>query len=114
MAKLMNKLSKQQINPLIGSAGVSAVPMAKATIPNIKIPSVLRSRNLSALSFEPTDKPRKIVTILISAFCAVSLKRSTTPLSFIRLPKQNIPNRGAALGRNNATRISKAINLSRG
>ncbi len=28
MAKLMNKLSKQAINPLIGSAGVSAVPMA--------------------------------------------------------------------------------------
>lgn len=28
LAKLMNKLSKQQINPLIGSAGVSAVPMA--------------------------------------------------------------------------------------
>lgn len=28
MAKLMNKLSKQPINPLIGSAGVSAVPMA--------------------------------------------------------------------------------------
>jgi oxaloacetate decarboxylase beta subunit len=28
MAKLMNRFSKQQINPLIGSAGVSAVPMA--------------------------------------------------------------------------------------
>lgn len=28
MAKLMNLVSKQQINPLIGSAGVSAVPMA--------------------------------------------------------------------------------------
>lgn len=28
MAKLMNKLSKDQINPLIGAAGVSAVPMA--------------------------------------------------------------------------------------
>ncbi|MBO5782940.1 MAG: sodium ion-translocating decarboxylase subunit beta, partial [Clostridia bacterium] len=28
MAKLMNKLSKGTINPLIGSAGVSAVPMA--------------------------------------------------------------------------------------
>ena len=28
MAKLMNKLSKEKINPLIGSAGVSAVPMA--------------------------------------------------------------------------------------
>ena len=28
MAKLMNAVSKQAINPLIGSAGVSAVPMA--------------------------------------------------------------------------------------
>jgi oxaloacetate decarboxylase beta subunit len=28
LAKLMNKLSREQINPLIGSAGVSAVPMA--------------------------------------------------------------------------------------
>ena len=28
MAKIMNKLSKEKINPLIGSAGVSAVPMA--------------------------------------------------------------------------------------
>lgn len=28
LAKLMNKLSKDKINPLIGSAGVSAVPMA--------------------------------------------------------------------------------------
>ena len=28
MAKLMNKLSKHKVNPLIGSAGVSAVPMA--------------------------------------------------------------------------------------
>jgi oxaloacetate decarboxylase beta subunit len=28
MAKLMNKFSKNPINPLIGAAGVSAVPMA--------------------------------------------------------------------------------------
>ena len=28
MAQIMNKFSKQKINPLIGSAGVSAVPMA--------------------------------------------------------------------------------------
>jgi len=28
MAKLMNALTKEKINPLIGSAGVSAVPMA--------------------------------------------------------------------------------------
>ena len=28
MAKIMNKFSKNKVNPLIGSAGVSAVPMA--------------------------------------------------------------------------------------
>jgi oxaloacetate decarboxylase beta subunit len=28
MAKLMNKIAKHKVNPLIGSAGVSAVPMA--------------------------------------------------------------------------------------
>ena len=28
LAKLLNKISKNPINPLIGSAGVSAVPMA--------------------------------------------------------------------------------------
>ncbi len=28
MAKMMNKISKEQVNPLIGAAGVSAVPMA--------------------------------------------------------------------------------------
>ena len=32
MAKLMNKLSKQAINPLIGAAGVSAVPMASRVV----------------------------------------------------------------------------------
>ena len=32
MAKLMNKLSKEPINPLIGAAGVSAVPMAARVV----------------------------------------------------------------------------------
>jgi oxaloacetate decarboxylase beta subunit len=32
MAKLMNKMSKTQINPLIGAAGVSAVPMAARVV----------------------------------------------------------------------------------
>lgn len=32
MAKLMNLLSKEQINPLIGAAGVSAVPMAARVV----------------------------------------------------------------------------------
>lgn len=31
-AKIMNKLSKQQINPMIGAAGVSAVPMAARVV----------------------------------------------------------------------------------
>ena len=32
MAKIMNKLSKQPINPLVGAAGVSAVPMAARVV----------------------------------------------------------------------------------
>lgn len=32
MAKLMNKVSSQQLNPLIGAAGVSAVPMAARVV----------------------------------------------------------------------------------
>ena len=32
MAKLMNKLSSDPINPLIGAAGVSAVPMAARVV----------------------------------------------------------------------------------
>jgi sodium ion-translocating decarboxylase beta subunit len=32
LAKLMNKFSKEKINPLIGAAGVSAVPMAARVV----------------------------------------------------------------------------------
>ncbi|MFP3975337.1 MAG: sodium ion-translocating decarboxylase subunit beta, partial [Dehalococcoidia bacterium] len=32
IAKLMNKVSKEQINPMIGAAGVSAVPMAARVV----------------------------------------------------------------------------------
>ena len=35
MAKLMNLLSKQKINPLIGAAGVSAVPMAARVVSKV-------------------------------------------------------------------------------
>ena len=35
MAKLMNMLSSQQINPLIGAAGVSAVPMAARVVSRV-------------------------------------------------------------------------------
>jgi oxaloacetate decarboxylase beta subunit len=39
MAKLMNKLSKENINPLIGAAGVSAVPMAARVVNKIGLES---------------------------------------------------------------------------
>ncbi len=106
----------EPINGLIGSlvkafislaiSTPAAVPTAKAIIPNARIPSVCASRKLLAISLEPTDNPRKIVTMLINAFWAVSLRRSTTPHSRIRLPKQNIPSSGAASGRNKTTAIS--------
>ena len=43
MAKLMNLFSKQKINPLVGAAGVSAVPMAA------------RVANKVSLSNDPTN-----------------------------------------------------------
>ena len=39
MAKLMNLLSKEKINPLIGSAGVSAVPMAARVVNKVGLES---------------------------------------------------------------------------
>lgn len=39
MAKLMNRLSKENINPLIGAAGVSAVPMAARVVNKIGLES---------------------------------------------------------------------------
>ena len=80
-----------------------AVPIAKATIPSNKIPSVSGVKNLSAASFDPTDRPRKIVTILIYEFWATSLSLSTTKDSFIKFPKQSMPRRGAALGNRSPT-----------
>lgn len=39
MAKLMAKLSKEAINPLIGAAGVSAVPMAARVVNKVGLES---------------------------------------------------------------------------
>ena len=35
MAKIMNKFSKEPINPLIGAAGVSAVPMSARVVSKV-------------------------------------------------------------------------------
>jgi hypothetical protein len=50
--------------------------MAKATMPSTKIPSVSGCKNLSAINFEPTAKPKKMVTVLIKA---QNLFKSQTP-----------------------------------
>jgi oxaloacetate decarboxylase beta subunit len=39
LAKLMNKLSREKINPLIGAAGVSAVPMAARVVNKVGLES---------------------------------------------------------------------------
>ncbi|GAM67303.1 oxaloacetate decarboxylase beta chain [Vibrio sp. JCM 19236] len=39
MAKMLNKLSKEDINPLIGAAGVSAVPMAARVVNKVGLES---------------------------------------------------------------------------
>ena len=50
------------------------VPIPKAITPRIKMPNVCGCKNLSAISLDPTDKPSTMVTMLIKAFCVVSLK----------------------------------------
>ena len=81
----------------------AAVPIPNAIMPKAKIPKVSAVKNFSATNFEPTLKPRTIVTIFMSEFWTTSLNLSTTKDSFKRLPKQNIPNSGAADGSNKPT-----------
>ena len=63
----------------------------------------LGCKDRAANNFDPTANPKKIVTILIRELWAVLLNLSTTPDSFIKLPKQNIPNKGADAGKIKAT-----------
>ena len=83
-----------------------AVPKLNAIAPRTRIPKVSGRKNACALSLEPTDRPKKMVTIFINSFCEVLLKRSTTPHSRIKLPMQNMPIKGAADGNSAAVRIS--------
>jgi Na+-transporting methylmalonyl-CoA/oxaloacetate decarboxylase beta subunit len=77
---------------LLGALALNMIPGLEYSLSDAaRIPNVSACKNLSALILEPTDKPKKIVTILINSFCDVLLKRSTTPHTFIKLPKQNIP-----------------------
>ena len=53
----------------------------------------------------PTEVARKMVTIFIRAFWAVSERRSVTPHSLKRLPSIRQPTRGAVEGRSRMTKV---------
>ena len=76
-----------------------AVAIENAHKPKNKIPKVSRVKNLSADSLEPTDKPNKIVTILINSFCNVFDNLSVTPHCITKLPNVKAPNNGVASGK---------------
>ena len=86
-----------------------AVPTAKATRPSPTILSVSTFKNASALVVAPTDVPRMITTMYISALEAVSASCLTTPLSLKRLPSMSIPISGAVEGRISTTTIVTTI-----
>ena len=99
-AGLVSAQSADMRNMLkVGVNGGIAVPAENANNPIIIIPIVSGTKNCSDASFEPTPKPKNIVTIFIKAFCIVSESLSTTPDSLAKFPKHNAPINGAASGR---------------
>ena len=71
--------------------------------------SVSVTRKLSALIVRPVPNARKIVTVLISAFCAVSERRSVTPLSRNRLPSMSMPRSAVMDGRRRLMKMVETI-----
>ena len=71
----------------------------KATRPSPMIMMVFTLRKLSASIVRPVPVAKKIVTMLMRAFCAVSDRRSVTPDSRKRFPSISIPTREATGGR---------------
>ena len=67
---------------------------------------VWRLRKVRPVAVQPTETPRKMVTMLMSSFCTVLLRRSTTPHSLKRLPSIRQAIRGAAEGTSSATKIA--------
>ena len=87
----------------LASSTPPAVPKPKATTPIPMIARVLGLRKVAAVAVAPTEMPRKIVTMFISSFCMVLLRRSSTPHSLARLPSIRQAIRGAAEGTSSAT-----------
>ena len=85
------------------------VEMAKATRPRTMILMVFQVRNRSAVMVAPTEVARKMVTMFMRAFWAVSLRRSATPHSRNRLPSIRQPISGAVEGRSRMTKAETMI-----
>ena len=86
-----------------------AVPAAKATRPRQMISIVSRRRNLSPDIVKPVPVARKMVTILISAFCAVSDSLAVTPDTSNRFPMHRQPISAATGGRSRDTTMATTI-----
>jgi hypothetical protein len=82
----------------LGSRTPAAVDAAKATMPRAKTMRLSSLRKLSAVMKQPTQTPRRRVSMFMNAFPAVSARRSVTPHSLSRLPSMNMPISGADLG----------------
>ena len=67
--------------------------------------SVLGDRKVLAVAVQPTEMPRKMVTMFISSFWAVLLSRSTTPVSLNSTPSIRQATSGAAEGTSRETKM---------
>ena len=85
------------------------VPQPKANTPMTMMIRVLGVRKVCAVAVAPTDTPSMMVTMFISSFCAVLLRRLATPDSVSRLPSIRQPTRGAAEGTSMATKMVTTI-----
>ena len=89
------------------------VARTKPARPRTTMSKVFVVRKVVPTAVAPTEMPRNNVTMFISAFCAVSLKRSVTPHSRKRLPNIRLPRSGATDGKSKdttmVTRMGKII-----
>ena len=85
------------------------VARTKPARPRNTILIVLSVRNVEPTAVAPTEMPRNNVTMFISAFCAVSLRRSVTPHSLSKLPNIRLPRSGATDGKSKDTTIVTRI-----
>ena len=94
---------------VLASSTPLAVPSANAARPSAKMNSTSARRNVCASIVAPTLTPRRMVTMFMRAFCAVSVSRSTTFDSRNRLPSMNIAISGAEAGTSSTMPMAAAI-----